>query len=173
MVCRRVPRARFVVNALAEKLAGLTPRERLTVFAGAAAAGLILLYTLIWQPWQMELERLRAQVPDKQQTLAWMQAQAARIELMPERSADITPGSSLPLLTLVERSANRIEMRDVITRMSPGDEVDQVRVWIDNVAFDRWLLWVGELSKSGISIAEVNIDRSGENLVGIRATLQR
>ncbi len=77
------------------------------------------------------------------------------------------------MLTLVERSANQIEMRDVITRMSPGDESDQVRVWLDKVAFDRWLAWVDVLSDDGIDVAEANIDRSGENLVGIRATLQR
>ncbi|MDZ7841292.1 MAG: type II secretion system protein M [Gammaproteobacteria bacterium] len=161
------------MNALTEQLAGLSTRERLIVVFGGAAAVLILLYALVWQPWQMELERLRAQVPEKQQTLAWMQAQAARIESMTERPDGAAPDSELPLLTLVERSANDAEMREAITRMSPGDEPSQVRVWIDNVAFDRWLLWVGELNRSGIAVAEANIDRSGENLVGIRTTLQR
>lgn len=161
------------MNAITEQLAGLSARERLIVILGGAAALLILLYTLVWQPWQAELERLRAQVPEKQQDLAWMQAQAARVESMTERPERETPDSDLPLLTLVERSANDVDMREVITRMTPGDEPNQVRVWIDDVAFDRWLLWVGELNRSGIAVAEANIDRAGENLVGIRTTLQR
>lgn len=161
------------MSALTESLAGLSPRERLMVVAGGVAALVIVLYSLVWQPWQTELERLRSQVPQKEQTLAWMQAQAAQIETLRGQSADASAPSGLPLLTLVERSANRVEMRDAISRMSPGDEEDQVRVWMDNVAFDRWLLWVDALSTSGIDITEVNIDRSAENLVSIRATLQR
>lgn len=161
------------MSALTESLAGLSPRERLMVVAGGVAALVIVLYSLVWQPWQTEVERLRSQVPQKEQTLAWMQAQAAQIESLRGKSADASAPSGLPLLTLVERSANRVEMRDAISRMSPGDEEDQVRVWMDNVAFDRWLLWVDALSTSGIDITEVNIDRSTENLVSIRATLQR
>lgn len=161
------------MNALTETFAGLSTRERLMVFVGGAAAVVIVLYTLVWQPWQTELERLRDRVPEKQQTLAWMQTQAARVESLGARADDEPRTSGLPLLTLVERSANQVEMRDVITRMSPGDEADQVRVWLDKVAFDRWLEWVDVLSEDGIDVAEANIDRSGENLVGIRATLQR
>lgn len=162
-----------MMNALTETFAGLSARERLMVFVGGAAAVVIVLYALVWQPWQTELERLRDRVPEKQQTLAWMQSQAARVESLGARADDEPQTSGLPLLTLVERSANQVEMRDVITRMSPGDEADQVRVWLDKVAFDRWLEWVDVLSEDGIDVAEANIDRSGENLVGIRATLQR
>lgn len=162
-----------MMNALTETFAGLSARERLIVFVGGTAAVVILVYALVWQPWQAELERLRERVPEKQQTLAWMQSQAARVESLSARADDEPQTSGLPLLTLVERSANQVEMRDVITRMSPGDESDQVRVWLDKVAFDRWLQWVDVLSDDGIDVAEANIDRSGENLVGIRATLQR
>lgn len=163
-----------LMNALTEKFAGLSPRERLIVVLGGAAAVVIVLYAAVWQPWQAELERLRAQVPAKQQTLAWMEAQAARIDsLSAQSAADESPESGLPLLTLVERSANQVGMREVITRMSPGEEADQVRVWLDDVAFDDWLQWVDALNGSGIRIAEASIDRSAENLVSIRITLQR
>lgn len=161
------------MNALTETLASLSPRERLMVVLGGAAALVIILYSLVWQPWQTELERLRSQVPEKQQTLEWMRARAAQIESLPGPDEKAASASGLPLLTLVERSANQVKMRDVITRMSPGDEADQVRVWMDDVAFDRWLLWVDALASSGIAVAEANIDRSGDNLVSIRATLQR
>lgn len=161
------------MNALTEKLAGLSPRERIIVILGGAAALVIVVYSLVWQPWQAELERLRSQVPAKQQTLDWMQAQAARIERLTEQLDEQSATSGLPLLTLVERNANQVEMREVITRMSPGDETDQVRVWIDKVAFDRWLRWVDALSRSGIDVTEANIDRSAPNLVSIRTTLQR
>lgn len=161
------------MNALGEKLAGLSPRERVMVVAGGIAALAIVLYAWVWQPWQTELERLRDRVPAKRETLAWMQAQAERIEALRARSEQAPSTSGLPLLTLVERSANQVDMREVITRMSPGEEADQVRVWVDDVAFDRWLRWVDALGGSGIEVAEANIDRSDDNLVSIRATLQR
>lgn len=161
------------MNALLEKFAALAPRERLILGVGGVAALLIVVYVLVWEPWQSELERLRSQVPDKQQTLAWMRNQAAQIETLSDESSQGASTSGLPLLTLVERSANQVKMRDVISRMSPGDKADQVRVWMDDVQFDRWLQWVDALSNSGIEVAEANIDRDGENLVSIRTTLQR
>jgi general secretion pathway protein M len=161
------------MKALTEALSSLSPRERFMVILGGAAALAIVLYAFIWQPWQAELERLRGVVPHKQETLEWMRVQAAWVAAQPERSDDASFGSGLPLLTLVERSANQAQMRDAITRMSPGEEGDQVRVWLDNVAFDPWLLWVDALNDSGVRIAEASIDRSGDNLVSIRATLQR
>jgi len=157
-------------------LDNLSPRERLTLVGGALAAALILLYTFVWAPWQAELERLRERVPVKQETLAWMQAQAGRVASLSAREAGergSASNSGLPLLTLVERSANQLGMREVITRMSPGDQASQVRVWMDDVAFDRWLRWIDALGREGITVAEASIDRDGENLVGIRATLQR
>lgn len=143
------------------------------VVGGGLAALAIVVYAWAWQPWQAELERLRDRVPEKRETLAWMQAQAERIDGLRGRAAQGPSTSGLPLLTLVERSANQVDMREVITRMSPGEQADQVRVWLDDVAFDRWLRWVDALGGSGIDVAEANIDRADDNLVSIRATLQR
>lgn len=142
---------------------------------GVAAAVLIVLYALAWVPWQQELERLRTEVPHKARTLAWMERQAPRVEalLSQEPAADAGGASDLPLLTLLERSATRAEIREQITRMSPGDEADEVRVWMDDADFDRWLRWLESLKESGIRVTEANIDRSGDNRVDIRITLQR
>jgi len=161
------------MNALTERWMGLSRRERLIVGFGGIAALAIVLHALVWQPWQDELARLRSTVPAKEQTLKWMRAQAVQVNSLQQRLKDKSSTSGLPLLTLVERSANQAEMREAITRMSPGDKTDQVRVWMDDVAFDRWLQWVELLSDSGVEVAEANIDRSEENLVGIRVTLQR
>lgn len=57
--------------------------------------------------------------------------------------------------------------------MSPGDEPDEVRVWMDDADFDRWLRWLEALKESGIRVTEANIDRSGDSRVDIRITLQR
>lgn len=141
---------------------------------GVAAAVGIVLYAFTWVPWQQELERLRADVPEKARTLAWMEQQAPRVEaLMAETGPDSNNSSELPLLTLLERSATSAEIREQITRMSPGDEPDQVRVWMDDADFDRWLRWLESLQDTGIRVTEASIDRTGSNRVDIRTTLQR
>lgn len=162
------------MQAWQQRLSTLTARERWVLGLGVAAAVLILLYAFAWVPWQQELQRLRSDVPDKARTLAWMEQQAPRVEaLMAENGPDASGASELPLLTLLERSATRAEIREQITRMSPGDEPDQVRVWMDDADFDRWLRWLESLQDSGIRVTEANIDRTGNNRVDIRTTLQR
>jgi len=162
-----------MANTLSAKWAGMMPRERLMLGGGLVAAAAILAYTLAWEPWQAELGRLRATVPEKQQTLDWMSSQVAQIRQLKENAGSESRNSSLPLLTLVERSANQARIREVITRMNPGENADQVRIWMDDADFDRWLRWLEALNDSGIGVAEANIDRSDGNQVTIRTTLQR
>ncbi|MFZ0487584.1 MAG: type II secretion system protein M [Arenicellales bacterium] len=161
------------MNALTERLTGLSTREQVVLVGGGVLALVVVLYTLAWRPWQEELNRLRIQVPEEEQTLAWMRTQAAQVDSLTKSSNTAAEQTGLPLLTLVERSANEVEIRKAITRMSPGDKDNQVRVWMDKADFDLWLRWLKALQAAGIEVADANIDRASENKVNIRATLQR
>ena len=161
------------MNPFSDRLAALTPRERLLVGAGVIVAALVILYSLAWHPWQQELARLRAQVPVKERTLVWMQAQSAQIRSLTGGSKSGQTQAGLPLMTAIERSSNQVQIRKAITRMSPGDKDNQVRVWMDDADFDLWLRWLKTLKVHGIEVVEVNVDRSAADTVNIRATLQR
>jgi len=127
-----------MIRALQQRLSLLSRRERRALGGGVAAALLIVLYAVAWAPWQQELDRLRVEVPEKARTLAWMAQQAPRVERLSRDSGGEASGSSgLPLLTLLERSATSAEIRERITRMSPGEEPDTVSVWMDDADFDR------------------------------------
>jgi len=144
-----------MIEAWRHRLAALSGRERLALGIGTAAALAILVYALLWLPWQQELSRLRAEVPEKARTLAWMEAQAPRaVALSQEAESAGSRPTGLPLLTLLERSA-------------------KIRVWMDDADFDQWLRWLESLRGAGIRVAEANIDRSVDNRVDIRVTLQR
>jgi len=163
-----------MIEAWRHRLAALSGRERLALGIGTAAALAILVYALLWLPWQQELSRLRAEVPEKARTLAWMEAQAPRaVALSQEAESAGSRPTGLPLLTLLERSANDAGLRDQISRMSPGEAPEQIRVWMDDADFDQWLRWLESLRGAGIRVAEANIDRSVDNRVDIRVTLQR
>jgi general secretion pathway protein M len=150
----------------------LSPRERQVLALGAVVLVLILVYALVWVPWHDALQRLRTQVPAKQTTLSWMQKQAKQVQpllnLDKNRSND-----DVPLLTVVETTAATAKMRNVIRRMSPGDQEGQVKVWLTEASFDSWLLWLEQLRKEAVEVVSTTISRGEGGKVTVRMTLQR
>ncbi len=161
------------MTPLRQKFMSFTVRERVFLAAGVVGVLLILSYALLWQPWQAALTRLRAQVPAKQETLAWMQAQAREIKPLLAAAGNGKPvNASVPLLTVIEQSAERVKLRDTIRRMTP-DENDSVRVWFSDANFDAWLQWLEQLRRQGIEVVAATVNRTAGNKVTIRVTLQR
>lgn len=150
----------------------LNPRERQVLALGAVVLVLILAYTLVWVPWHDALQRLRTQVPAKQATLSWMQEQAQQVEPLVKLDKK-QPNNNVPLLTVVETTAATAKMRDLIRRMSPGDQEGQVKVWLTEASFDNWLLWLEQLRKEAVEVVSSTISRGDGGKVTIRMTLQR
>ncbi len=160
---------KVVVNYLAT----LNTRERWILIGGAIATFIIVFYAFVWAPWHDALARLRVQVPGQQETLVWMQREASAVQPYLKRAKRQTGKPRLPLLTVIEQTANARRLRDVIRQMQPG-EGDQVRVWLRDAAFDPWLLWTDDLRKQGIEIVAATVNKSQqENRVNIRVTLSR
>ena len=160
------------MNTLRQKWENLSVRERGVLGLGSAGVLLILAYTFLWAPWQESLSQLRVQVPVKQADLAWMQKQGAQIgPLLASRRK--TPTDAEPLLTLVEQTAETAQVRDVIRRMSPGEQDKQVKVWLTEADFDNWLGWLEQLRKRGVEVVSATINRSSDDKVTIRVTFQR
>ena len=150
----------------------LNARERQVLALGAVVLVLILVYTLVWVPWHDALRRLRIQVPAKQTTLSSMQEQAKQAKPLLKLQNNKS-NNDVPLLTVVENTAATAKMRDVIRRMSPGDQEGQVKVWLTEASFDSWLLWLEQLRKEAVEVVSSTISRSEGEKVNIRMTLQR
>lgn len=155
-----------------QMLSNLSARERQVLGLGTVVLALILVYTLVWVPWQDALQRLRTQVPVKQATLSWMQEQAKLAKPLMDLQ-NKQSGNDVPLLTVVETTAESAKMRNVIRRMSPGDQEGQVKVWLTEASFDSWLLWLEQLRKEAVEVVSTTISRSEGGKVTIRVTLQR
>jgi general secretion pathway protein M len=160
------------MQALQQRLATMEPRERTVLLIGVVFTILVLGYVVIWEPWHQSLDRLRTQVPQKTVDLEWMQKQAKSIQPLLKRSKNKRPGDNIPLLSVVEKSAEQAKIRNVIRRMSPGAD-SEVKVWITDAEFDKWLQWLEQLRKQGVEVSAANINRSKEGRVGIRLTLVR
>jgi len=150
----------------------LSTREQRILAIGGVVAALIVVYTLLWAPWQDALQRLRSQVPSKYATLSWMREQAREIKPLMASQKD-KKEDDVPLLTVVERTAESAKTRNVIRRMAPGDQENQVRIWLTEADFDSWLVWLEQLRKQGIEVVSATITRTNEDKVTIRVTLQR
>ncbi len=150
----------------------ISPRERLTLSVGALGVVLILFYALAWQPWQDALQRLRAQVPAKQETLAWMQRQAGTVKPLLARKQKNPRRDNTPLLTVVETTAKQANIHESIRRMSPGAE-NEVKIWLTDADFDKWIRWLETLRARDVAVSSANVNRAADNRVTIRVTVQR
>jgi type II secretory pathway component PulM len=162
------------LRQLKERFAGLERRERAVLAVGFLGALVIIAYATMWAPWQDSIARLRNQVPVKQQNLAWMQQQAERVKPLLSKGRQQAPSGDQPLLTIVEQSASKANIREQIRRMAPGENDGQVKVWLTDADFDAWVIWLEILRKQGVEVIAATVNRQRDkNQVSIRVTLQR
>ncbi len=152
--------------------AGLQPRERLLVSGGAAVLVLLLLYLMIWEPIADSYRDLQEDVAQQTQTLAWMQQAAAQIKGLQGSGAGGARGlGGRSLLSVVDQSARTGGLGDSIKRIEP-DGSKGVKMWLEGVAFDPMILWLGGLTRTyRIETSLITIEPQGGGRVNARLTL--
>ena len=151
---------------------GLEPRERLLVAAGAVVLVLLLLYLLIVEPVASRYSALRDGVAEQRKTLVWMQQAAQQVQVL-KRSA---PGGGRglggrSLLAVVDQSARSAGLGGAIKRIEP-DGAKGVKVWLEGVAFDPMVLWLGKITRTyQIETSIITIEPQGRGRVNARLTL--
>ena len=148
----------------------LNARERLIIKLGIPAVLATAFYYYYWQPGVEKLEFLRADVPQKRATLAWMEHQIEAAAPYLSRPANPTAGT--PLLTVIEQVAIKARVHRAIQRVQPGDD-GTVKMWFQDADGDYLVYFIDMLTKGGISVEAANITRSGLGLVSARITLSR
>ena len=137
-----------------------TQREQLMLIAAAAVILLFLIYLLAWQPFTQAVEQKRLLVGSQQTTLDWMEQTLPEIQSLRGQQNRQTKTSNEALLTLVDRTAKQRQLRQQIQRIKPQGD-DTVQLWVEQVAFDTLLKWLGELSlQYGIAVDIQRIDRN-------------
>lgn len=154
----------------------LSNRERWLVGGGSALTLLLIVYALIWQPFQKELGRLRQTVAEQRADLAWMRQ--AAIEAKRLENVQPGPKSQFPedirrsLLIVVDQSARAAGLGTAVKRVEPQGD-DRVRVWLEQASFDQLIGWLDTLRQDqGIQTANAVIDRQADGRVDARLILQ-
>lgn len=160
------------MQELKQRIQSLNDRERQFLGWGVVGALAILAYAFVWQPWQEELDRLRTGLPIKQETLAWMREQAVKIGPLVRQIEARKQTDAEPLLTVIERSAQQSAIDGNIRRMAL-DEEQRVNIWLTDVDFNRWVVWLERLRSIGVEVNTAVVSRSRGNTVTARVTLQR
>ena len=149
----------------------LTSRERLLTTGGAVIVLALLIYTLVWQPFQASSRRLRQSVAEQRAELAAMRQMAEEIKRLGGSSGKpSTDGRSL--LTLVDQTARAAGLGAALKRVAPQG-ADRLSAQFDAVEFDKLVPWLGALERDyRIAIVNLSVDRATAGRVNARLVVQ-
>ncbi len=156
---------------MAEYFSSLSTRERLLTIAAIIIGLILIAYIYLWEPKMRQLQQLRTQqLPQSEQTLAWVKQALGRAKTQgASGNKKIIEG---PLLTIIEQTAEMAKVNTSIRRMQPSQNQD-VKIWMDDVEFDRWLVWLDFLKRQNVFVSRTSIINKSPGLVDIRLTLSR
>ena len=152
----------------------LQSRERNLIISAGVILGIIMLYSLMWSPFVQSLQQLRMGVETAEDNLVWMKQAEQEV-----RQSKIGRGTRKPqslqgrsLLGVVDQTRAKSQIPDAKRIEEEGK--NGVRVTIENVPFDKLILWFGILQRQyGIEVADLIVDKQeNEGLVNVRLILQ-
>ncbi|MCG7897349.1 MAG: type II secretion system protein M [Candidatus Thiodiazotropha lotti] len=151
-----------------------TQQEHLAMIIGGTAVLLLLIYLIVWRPFQQSLEQKALLVKSQESTLQWMKDNADLVKNIRNDQPGKGAASNEALLTLVDRTAKRIQLRQQIKRIKPQGD-DSVQLWVEEASFDTLIRWLGEMTQEyALNIESLNIDRQdAPGLINARVVLQR
>ncbi len=138
----------------------LSLRERLLVGGGAALTVILLLYVLIWQPFQASSRRLRLSVAEQRAELVWMRQAAAEVKRLDSGSSARPADDGRSLLTLVDQTARSAGLGNSLKRVAPQGD-DKLSAQLDAVEFDPLIRWLARLERDHrLVIVNLSVDRT-------------
>lgn len=150
----------------------LSVRERLLTTGGIALSVVLLIYALLWRPFQTDSRRLRQSVAEQRAELAVMRQMAQEIQQLGGTAAKPAAVDGRSLLTLVDQTARAAGLGAALKRVTPQGE-DRLGAQFDAVEFDKLIPWLRALERDHrIAIVNLSVDRAEPGRVNARIILQ-
>lgn len=151
---------------------GLSIRERRSVAVAALVLLILLVYIFVWEPLSNQRAQLQTSLQAQRHTYAWMQQAAAEIRQLSGQAADVKKHSG-SLLGTINSTAKPL-LHGAILKRVEEDRQRGVRVWIEEVAFDDLILWLGQIEQEyGIHVSSLVSERHATaGRVNVRLILQ-
>ena len=139
-----------------EAIAGLSPRERRLLLAGAIAGVAILIFGMLI-PLDRGVAHAQERLTKKRADLSWMQTVAPQIAVLPPTS--VANGESL--LVIVDRSARESGLASALSGSEPGS-AGNLSVRLEKAPFDALIGWLARLGQqNGVTVDSAIIEKSG------------
>ena len=153
-------------SLLVQRWRALQPRERLALGLLALFVLLALLYLLLWQPARQGVTAARSAFEQERALHAYLQAQAPLARsLVSKPQVGLDPARLQGLVT-----ASAAEQGLAIVRVD-SDSDGSLQVSVQPAPFAQLLRWLSRLEQQGVRIVEAGLDRTEDNRVAARLTL--
>ena len=129
----------------------LNIREQRLVTVMSVVISIFILYGLIWQPLNENIEKKKLKIARQQALLTYVAENTQRYQ-QAKRSGGSSNGASLS--SIVNRTSRTHNI--TITRMQP--QGDDLQVWIDEISFNQLLTWLEQLaSRDGLQVKNIDL----------------
>ncbi len=123
----------------------LAQREQLFVGIGGIAVAAILLYGLIWVPFDRSHKALEQDVASWQRSLAELGPLQNQLSQQSSGRSNQAVGGNRTPVVIVDQTSRARGLDRALKRSQPTTSTG-IRVEFENVAFDDLVLWLGDLS---------------------------
>lgn len=154
----------------------LETREQLFVGLGGIIVLLILLYAVLWVPFDNRHDRLAADAASWQRSLSELQALKGALARQQRSAGPANARTSNQTPVVIVDQTSRARGLDRALKRSQPTTSTGIRVEFENVAFDDLVLWLGDLSSQhGLVVQQGSFStaQSAPGRVNSTLTLER
>jgi len=161
-----------MIERMQQSFNSLNPRERLIVSGGALALLLIGVYLLAWEPLVAKQTALNASIKSQQIIYQQMLKSADEVKSL-KGSGNYKVINASALQSIINRTAKSALPGAIIKRVEKNRQ-QAVQVWIDKVAFDDMVKWLGSLQQTkGVRVVTLFSEATTQlGRVNVRLTLK-
>lgn len=159
-------------NDILQRLAALSPRERLLSVGVVVFIVFYGLYQLIIAPIAAETILLDQKINVQQQVYQAIKKTSVEVAGLRKKQQNIVKSvDGHSLMAVLDASSNELEIKPAIKRMIPEGD-DKVTLWLENIAFDKLTNWLAVLeTKHAITVDQISINREQTNKGAVTAKL--
>ena len=137
------------------------PRERMMLAGGIAAALILILYMLVWDPIQTSRARLAIEMPKLRAQAAQFRLDAEQAEALRGRIKSNDSGKPLP--SVIDTSAKAAGVRESIKQIQSLSN-DRTQINLANVSFESLVQWLAGLGATeGIAVETMNASAASQS----------
>ena len=133
----------------------LNSREQRLIASLGSVLIVFILYSVIWQPLNDNLDKGVKKLARQQTLLNWVSQETARYQAAKRNGGGNSSNGSLS--SIINRSAKQYNI--AIARVQPQSQ--DIQVWIDNIGFEQLLDWLEYLSSNeSVQVKTIDLTQS-------------